>query len=206
MWKCQICAIMSSSNTVFATCRSPTTALGLDALKSISKLAVQKVLELLNGTWLDCVINNVAINPGGDLPFSFDPAVLAKTIKCNFTGPALVTRFLLPAIENSSRIIVNISSSLASTSKNLRPKLTSYSINNAGLDMLTYKQISERPHFISILIDPGWVKTDMGGKGVVIEPHVSVTGILNVVTKLTSADMCKFYNYMGEAESVIPMQ
>lgn len=50
----------------------------------------------------------------------------------------------------------------------------------------TYKQMREHPHFIPILMDRGWVKTDMGGKGAVIEPHVSVTGILNVVTKLTS--------------------
>ncbi|KAG1729354.1 uncharacterized protein EDB91DRAFT_814851 [Suillus paluster] len=205
----------SSSNTVFATCRSPATAFALDALKSSSgilhvvqidvmdevsiKAGCSRVLELLNGTGLDYVINNAAISPVTDLPSSFDPAVFAETIKCNVTGPALVTRFLLPAIENSSRkVIVNISSSLASISKDLGPKLTGYSISKAGLNMLTYKQMRERPDFIPILMDPGWVKTDLGGERAKIETHVSVTGILNVVTQLTLADAGKFYNYLGK--------
>ncbi|KAG1834312.1 hypothetical protein DFJ58DRAFT_218522 [Suillus subalutaceus] len=97
------------------------------------KTGCSKVLELLDGTGLDYIINNAAIvrfavlaftgcmmilalqNPRRDLLFSFDPAVLAETIKCNVTGPTLVTSFLLPAMENSSsKIIVNMSSSLAS--------------------------------------------------------------------------------------------
>ncbi|OAX32364.1 NAD(P)-binding protein [Rhizopogon vinicolor AM-OR11-026] len=205
----------SSSNTVFASCRSPATAFDLDALKSspgtlhiiqidvmdeISiKAGCSKVLELLNGTGLDYVINNAAINHAGDLAFSFDPAALAETIQCNVTGPALVTRFLLPSIEKSSRkVIVNISSPLASIGRDLGPISTSYSISKTGLNMLTYKQSRERPDFIPILMDPGWVKTDMGGEGAKIEPHVSVTGILNVATKLTSADAGKFYTYLGK--------
>ncbi|KAG2123232.1 hypothetical protein DEU56DRAFT_873508 [Suillus clintonianus] len=181
---------------LFATCRSPATALGLDALKYSPsdvtdadgiKVGCLKVLELLNGTGLDYVINNAAINRRTDLPFSFDPAVLAEMIKCNITGLALVTRFLLLAIEKSSgKVIVNMSSAFASISKDLSPKSTSYSISKTELNMLTYKQMREHPHFIPILMDPGRVKTDMCGKGAVIEPHVSVTGILNV-----------FYNYLG---------
>ncbi|KAG1718018.1 uncharacterized protein EDB91DRAFT_1258990 [Suillus paluster] len=205
----------SSSNTVFATCRSPATAFALDALKSSSgilhvvqidvmdevsiKAGCSRVLELLNGTGLDYVINNAAISPVTDLPSSFDP-VFAETIKCNVTGPALVTRFLLPAIENSSRkVIVNISSSLASISKDLGPKLTGYSISKAGLNMLTYKQMRERPDFIPILMDPGWVKTDLGGERAKIETHVSVTGILNVVdTNLRWLTRASFTNYLGK--------
>lgn len=44
----------------------------------------------------------------------------------------------------------------------------------------------ERLH---ILMDPSWVKTDMGGNGAVIELHVS--GFVTV-TKLTTADMGTF--------------
>ncbi|KAG0696630.1 NAD(P)-binding protein [Suillus ampliporus] len=205
----------SSSNIVFATCRSPATAFALDALKSgpgilhviqidvmdeISiKAGCSKVLELLDGTGLDYVINNAAISLNlPDVPSSFDSAVFAETIKCNVTGPALVTRFLLPAIEKSSRKVIVNMSSRASTTKLPGFKLTSYSISKAGLNMLTYKQMRERPDFIPIVMDPGWVKTDMGGERAKIETHVSVAGILNVVTQLTSADAGKFYTYLGE--------
>ena len=112
------------------------------------KAGCSKVLELLSGTGLDYVINNAAIvrsavlafriyimilalqNPSRGLPFSFDPAVLAQTIQCNITGPALVTRFLLPVIEKSSRkVIVNMSSSLASIGNDCGSLSTSYSLH-----------------------------------------------------------------------------
>jgi hypothetical protein len=41
-----------------------------------------------------------------DFAFSFDPVEPAETIKCNVTGPALVMRFLLPAIEKSSHKVI----------------------------------------------------------------------------------------------------
>ncbi|KAG1834311.1 hypothetical protein DFJ58DRAFT_218557 [Suillus subalutaceus] len=47
---------------------------------------------------------------------------------------------------------------------------------------------------------PVGLRTEMGGKGAVIEPHVSefVTGILNIVTKLITSDVGTFYNYLGK--------
>jgi hypothetical protein len=61
----------------------------------------------------------------------------------------------------------------------------------------TYKQMRKRPDFIPILMDPGWVKTDMGDEGAKVEPRVSVTGILNVATKLRSVDAGMFYTYLN---------
>lgn len=54
--------------------------------------------------------------------FDFNPVALAKTIQCNVTGPALVTRFLPPSIEKSGcKAVVNISPPLASIHRNLGP-------------------------------------------------------------------------------------
>jgi NAD(P)-dependent dehydrogenase (short-subunit alcohol dehydrogenase family) len=83
-------------------------------------------------------------NHARDFAFSFDPAALAETIKCNVTGPALVTRFLLPSIEKSSRkVIVNISSSLTSIGRDLGPISTSYSISKMGLNMLVRDLVTD---------------------------------------------------------------
>jgi hypothetical protein len=40
-------------------------------------------------------------NPGRDLQFSFDLAVLTETIKCNVTGPALVDA----SVSQPSRVV-----------------------------------------------------------------------------------------------------
>ncbi|KAH7910500.1 hypothetical protein BJ138DRAFT_1136000 [Hygrophoropsis aurantiaca] len=208
--------LQSSSNTVFATCRSPSTASGLSALASGSsagklhivqldvadeasiKKGTSEVLRLLDGAALDYVINNAGINRGADFAFNFSPTDLADTITSNVVGPALIARHLLPAIEKSSRkVIVNMSSGLASIGKNLGPKSTSYSISKTAVNMLTYKQARERPDLIPFVIDPGWVKTKMGGPGAILEPHQSVSGILKVIINATSANAGKFYGYMG---------
>jgi NAD(P)-dependent dehydrogenase (short-subunit alcohol dehydrogenase family) len=48
---------------------------------------------------------------------------------------------------------------------------TAYSISKAGLNMLTVHQSIDLKHkgVIVICMDPGWVKTDIGGKGAVLE-------------------------------------
>ncbi|KIJ62391.1 hypothetical protein HYDPIDRAFT_114479 [Hydnomerulius pinastri MD-312] len=208
--------LQSPWHTVFASCRSPSTATDLAALSSSGpgtlhivqldvtneesiKSGAAEVLRLLNGRGLDYVINNAAVNLAPDTAFTFSPEHLTDSIVSNVTGPALVSRYLLPAIERSNRkVIVNMTSTLASISRNCGPKSTSYSISKTALNMLTYKQARERPDFIPLLVDPGWVKTKMGGNGAILEPHVSVKGILNVVTSATLDHAGKFYNYQGK--------
>jgi hypothetical protein len=50
---------------------------------------------------------------------------------------------------------------------------------------------------VSIVIDPGWVKTDMGGPGAWITPEESVSGILKVADNLTMDQTGKFFHYSG---------
>ncbi|KAG1824932.1 uncharacterized protein BJ212DRAFT_1584908 [Suillus subaureus] len=86
---------------------------------------------------------------------------------------------------SSSKDIVNMSSSFTSVNKDLGPGSTSYNISKVGLN---------------VLVGDPFIEIYMGGKGAVIEPHVSefVTGIVNIVTKPTTADVGKFYNYLGK--------
>ena len=50
---------------------------------------------------------------------------------------------------------------------------------------------------VVICMDPGWVKTRMGGKGAMIEAKVSVESMLDVVAGLKESDSGKFYRYDG---------
>jgi NAD(P)-dependent dehydrogenase (short-subunit alcohol dehydrogenase family) len=49
-----------------------------------------------------------------------------------------------------------------------------------------------------ICVDPGWVKTRMGGPEAQIEADVSIGGMLKVVNGLEESDSGKFYRYDGE--------
>ncbi|KAG6372792.1 hypothetical protein JVT61DRAFT_7194 [Boletus reticuloceps] len=206
--------LQTPTNTVFATCRSPSTATKLMALASSPgtvhiieldvsdeasiKAGTDEVLRLLNGAGLDYVLNNAAIHRGTDLAFNFKPIDLAETIVTNVTGPALISQYLLSAIEKSNRkVIMNMTSGLASIASDHGPKCASYSISKAAINMLTYKQARERPDLIPIVLDPGWVQTDMGGDGAMLEPYESVSGILKLLQSLTRESAGKFFGYRG---------
>jgi hypothetical protein len=54
---------------------------------------------------------------------------------------------------------------------------------------------------VVICMDPGWVKTRMGGEGAVLEAEVSIGGMLRTVHGLKGEDNGKFFTYDG---SVVP--
>lgn len=49
-----------------------------------------------------------------------------------------------------------------------------------------------------ICMDPGWVKTRMGGDGAVLEQDFSIESMLKVFHGLKDDDTAKFYTYTGE--------
>ena len=99
----------------------------------------------------------------------------------NVVGPALLYQAYLPLLEKGKKkTVVNLSSGFGSIDMNLGSNYTSYSISKNALNMLVsisyipalaslsravrlspqnYKIAKERPDFIAIVLDPGWVKT-----------------------------------------------
>ena len=65
--------------------------------------------------------------------------------------------------------------------------------------MLSLHQAKDlkRNHSVVICMDPGWVKTRMGGKGAMVEPQVSIAGMLDVVGNLKQEDSGKFFRFDG---------
>ncbi|KAJ8463203.1 hypothetical protein ONZ51_g10408 [Trametes cubensis] len=204
------------SNIVVATCRNPDKATGLHALKDSAKGTLHiipldvadeesirnsyKLVEpLIGDKGLDYLYNNAAINEGFDTAFNFTSDRMLRTIKANLIGPAIIAQTYLPLLEKGKRkVIVNMSSGLASIGLAQGEKCATYSISKTALNMLTYKQKAERPDITAVLVDPGWVKTEMGGEGAVLEPEFSVSNVLRVVTGLTNKDSGKFFRYTGE--------
>ncbi|KAI8974773.1 C-factor [Trametes punicea] len=204
------------SNTVVATCRNPDNANDLRALESRAKgtlhilaldvadeASIRKsfklVQQLLGDKGIDYIYNNAGVNEGNDTAFAFSSAAAIRTFQTNVIGPAVIAQTYLPLLEKGKRkVIVNMSTGLASIGLDCGPKCATYSISKTALNMLTYKQKAERPDITAIVLDPGWVKTKMGGEGAVLEPEFSATHILKLVTSLTTKDSGKFFKYTGE--------
>jgi NAD(P)-dependent dehydrogenase (short-subunit alcohol dehydrogenase family) len=77
-----------------------------------------------------------------------------------------------------------------------------YSVSKAALNMYMRGLAAQlrSSGIISVVINPGWVQTDMGGRGASITPKESVSGILHVMDGLTPEKNGSFLNYRGQTE------
>ncbi|TFY52500.1 hypothetical protein EVJ58_g9985 [Rhodofomes roseus] len=97
---------------------------------------------------------------GDDSAFDFSYDGLLDTLRANVAGPALMGTVYLPLLEKGRRkVIVNMTSGLASIGLDFGAKNATYSISKTALNMLAYKQAKTRPDLIAYVVDPGWVKT-----------------------------------------------
>ncbi len=129
--------------------------------KSIEKF-VGQIGELKDK--IDVLVNNAGVYPDredGTMPIS----ILRKTLEVNLIGLADLCERLLPYINRGGHII-NISSGAATITEFSGSYVPAYQISKAALNMYT-RTLASRLAGKGITVssfDPGWVKTDMGGK------------------------------------------
>ena len=71
--------------------------------------------------------------------------------------------------------------------------LASKAALNMVMRLLSFRLREEG--IIVVCMDPGWVRTDMGGARADLEPQISVSGLLHVVDGLTFQDTGRFLRY-----------
>ena len=69
-----------------------------------------------------------------------------------------------------------------------------------GFNRLTVHQAAElKSRGIKVIcMDPGWVKTRMGGEGAILEPHESIGGMLKTIHGLDMQGSGRFWQYDGQ--------
>lgn len=206
------------SNTIIAGVRSQSGHLGeLQALNTHNNMHIVecdvgsldslsgiefRVAEILskNGSNLDFLFNIAAINATStDTSLTLDPASMHEHMQTNVMGPAKIVQSLTRYLARGATVL-NMSSGLGSlTVATDVTKCCTYSMSKAALNMLTLHQAKDlKGNGVKVIcMDPGWVKTRMGGKGAMIEAQVSVESMLDVVAGLKEADSGKFFRYDG---------
>lgn len=199
--------------TVIAGCRSPAKAQSLQRLADASK-GIVTVLEVdvadtesvrgaakrVTAARIDILINCAGvIGTGGQTLGSFDYRDWMQVLEVNLMGPARISEAFLDRVAASERkLIVTITSgmgSLADTSGGYIP----YRTSKAAVNMLMRSAAMDlKTRGIScVLINPGWVRTDMGGPNAQLAPEESVTAMRQVIARLGPADSGRFYNHDG---------
>jgi NAD(P)-dependent dehydrogenase (short-subunit alcohol dehydrogenase family) len=213
----------SSDNTIIAATRSLSSDLSdlkavaspsthifecdTSNISSIRAFVKDAVRALGRDKKIDFVLNSAGVNLASwQSSLTLGPDDLQAQMAVNVIGPAKTVELLLDAGLLSSDVrIMNMSSGLGSLqrSSEMKPrKCAGYSISKAALNMLTVHQSEDLkqhlPGAVVISMDPGWVKTRMGGDGAILEPRESVEQMLQVLHRVDGEDTGAFYHHSGE--------
>jgi len=123
---------------------------------------------------IDILINNAGINTeGGDIKIeNIDLALFEKIMNINLRGSLAMCKHFISLVKKSdSGRIINFSSGLGELTPGRMGPFPSYSISKTAVNMLTKFLAAELKdaNVIVASVDPGWVKTDMGGPDAMLE-------------------------------------
>lgn len=205
--------------TLYAACRNPDAAADLHAVASSARGTVHILpLEVTDPAQiaaaaervrshtdvLDVLINNAAINPDDDSQRfgHIDPDVMLHTLHVNTVAPLLIAQAFVDLLAASSLgRIINISSEMGSIAQRTYGGSYAYCASKAALNMSTRGLAADlgRQGIVCVALDPGWVKTDMGGRNAPLAREESVYGLLRVIEHLTRADNGSYKRWNGRS-------
>jgi len=190
---------------VIATLRDPTKGAALSAAgaeiyvcdvsdpRQITRLADQ-----LRSVVFDIVLLNAGIFTDHEGLNAVNQDSFLEAVSVNALAPLLMARAFLPHL-TGRKVIAAMSSKMGSIAENTSGGCYAYRVSKAALDM-GFKTLSLDPvaqGAITVLLSPGWVKTDMGGSGAPLEPETAIAGMRKVLAGLTPNDNGRFIHFDG---------
>ena len=207
--------LLARGARVFAACRQPGRALKLTALAGahpgrLSVLPLDQAKERSIGALaretgalteaLDILINNAGVLVSGERFGELTAKTFADTFATNVIGPLLLTQALAPLLARGTAArVVNLSSDVGSLADTKTFRTPSYAISKVALNMVTRLTAAELAiHAVTVVsLNPGWVKTEMGGAQAPLDAATSVAGTLKVIDSLEIGSSGRFLDYTG---------
>ncbi len=148
---------------------------------------------------VDVLINNAGvIGPARQSALDVDFAGFAETLRVNTLAPLAMAQAVVPAMQAGGRILT-LSSQMAWMGYAKSDRIA-YRASKAAVNKLMQGLATDlRPRGIAVvLIDPGWVRTDMGGPQAEEDPQHVAAGILDISAREGLDDTGRFLRWTGE--------
>jgi NAD(P)-dependent dehydrogenase (short-subunit alcohol dehydrogenase family) len=186
--------------TVHATTRTPDRpgALGrvagdvtLHELDVVNAAHIAAMAKALDGAALDVLIHNAGVY-GDDMRRD-------DVMRINAEAPIRVVEALLPAVARGAQQKVAILTSQMGAKHGGRAPSGTYGASKAALND-NFREIEPQWRtrgIVSVVFHPGWVRTDMGGRGASVSVADSVAGMRRAIAGLTAADSGRFLTWQG---------
>lgn len=201
---------VSDGYRVFATTRRREPALealekehdklSVHTLEVTDAASVRALAAQLKGEPIDVLINNAGtMGPKGQSLGQIDYEGFLDTLRINTLGPLRIAEAFVEHVARSERkLMIAVTSGMGSISDSSGGSYA-YRASKAALNM-TFHNLGldlKARGIIAVVINPGWVQTDMGGKGAPTKVEDSVAAMRRVFDALTLADTGTFKNYRG---------
>ena len=195
---------------VIATCRDPANAGELSALGGDIEVhgldvtdhaRIQALAKSLERSAIDLLLSNAGVSGPRPNPFGgIDYQSWMEVLSVNAMSPLKLCECFVDHVARSDlKRIVAVTSKMGSIAENSSGGSYIYRSSktalNAVMKSLSVELASRR--VIVAVLHPGWVRTDMGGPGALIEARTSVAGMRQVIAGLKLEDSGGFFNYDG---------
>lgn len=196
-------------DSVVATARDPEKADALRALAADAhgKVRVERLdvtsdesclalARALGDSKIDLLLNNAGIGGRYVGLAEVDMKEALRVYDTNALGPVRVTRALLPNLRRARGKIASITSLMGSIDDNRSGNAYAYRMSKAALNMASKNFALEfaGAGIVSVVVNPGWVKTDMGGPSAPLAAADAAAKIVALLDRVGPADTGMFFN------------
>jgi NAD(P)-dependent dehydrogenase (short-subunit alcohol dehydrogenase family) len=194
---------------IIATCREPARAdalqrlaqahpkLSVHALDVTDGGAIEALARATASEPLDILINNAGII--GSEGRAIDYGLWEELFRVNAIAPFRIAQAFREHLKKATtRKIVTITSGMGSTA-GAGGGYYDYRSSKAAVNNIMHGLAQDwgRDGFIVVVVSPGWVATDMGGRSAPLKPGDSVSGMRKLIAGLTPADNGRYLDYRG---------
>jgi NAD(P)-dependent dehydrogenase (short-subunit alcohol dehydrogenase family) len=199
---------------VYGACRDPSSASELRRLADASggrvtilaldvtdPDSVKSAAASLEGQAVDLLLNSAGIVGAPRQTIgNIDYDAWAEVLAVNTMGPMRVTEAVVEHVARSGRkLVVTITSGMGSLADNTSGGSIAYRSSKAAVNMVMRSlAIDLAPRGVTcVLMNPGWVRTDMGGPGATLAPVESVSALRRLIETLRPEQSGRFFHYDG---------
>ena len=167
----------------------------LHALEVRDAVQITALAAAVEHEGIDVLIHNAGVS-GWGMP-------RAEVMAINADAPIKIAEALLPAVMRSIEKKIVLMTSQLGARYGRRGGLGLYGDSKAALNDAFRALAPEwgRQGVIAIVMHPGWVRTDMGGASASLSVTESVTGMRQVIARLTAAEHGRFWTWNGREHS-----
>jgi len=198
--------LLAEKWTVIATARTDSalttlSKMGAEALRfdATAVGSADSLASQITANKLDLVVY-VTGTFGSESGASTAPSTAAfdQVMHTNVLGAMQTIPLLSPRVEAAAGKFIFITSGMGSIADAQGSMGWVYRVSKAALNMAVHSASFDYPKATFVAMNPGWVKTDMGGPGAPTSPTDSVAGMLRVASQLTVKDSGSFVSYDGK--------